>query len=176
MPADRRHRTRVESRHVQLTAASGGLFRPRRGRARDVPGPGGTIAARWIGTLALAGSLSLAGCLAAGPEGGRPSTGGGTADITREELDRDAYGDAYRAIQRLRRTWLRQGARTAYHSNNRPVLYVNGIRMEVRELSGISDDHVERISLLSPIDATTRFGTDHASGAIMIVTRRAPPD
>jgi hypothetical protein len=48
--------------------------------------------------------------------------------------------------------------------------------MEVGELSGISDDHVERISLLSPIDATTRFGTDHASGAIMVVTRRGPPD
>ena len=96
-------------------------------------------------------------------------------DITREELDGDAYGNAYQAIQRLRRTWLRQGARTAYHSNNTPVVYVNGVRMPFTELSAISDDHVERISLLSPVDATTRFGTDHASGAIMVVTRRAPP-
>lgn len=133
------------------------------------------MAARWIGMLALAGSLWLAGCVTGGREGGRPSTGGGTEDITREELDRDTFGNAYQAIQRLRRTWLRQGARTEYHSNNRPVVYVNGVRMEFRELSAISDDHVERISLLSPIDATTRFGTDHASGAIMVVTRRAPP-
>ena len=132
------------------------------------------MAARWIGTLALAGSLWLAGCVVPG-EGARPSTGGGMGDITREELDRDSYGDALRAIQRLRRTWLRQGAITAYHSNNLPVVYVNGVRMPFAELSGISDDYVERISLLSPIDATTRFGTDHASGAIMIVTRRAPP-
>ena len=130
---------------------------------------------RWIGTLALAGSLWLAGCVAPG-EGARPSTGGGMGDITREELDRDSYGDALRAIQRLRRTWLRQGAITAYHSNNLPVVYVNGYACFVRGAFRHQRRFVERISLLSPIDSTTRFGTDHASGAIMIVTRRAPPD
>ena len=135
------------------------------------------IAPRWIGTLALAALLCLAGCVAGGREGASPSTGGGFGDITREELDRDAFGNAYRAIERLRRTWLRRrGAQTAYNLDNRPAVYLNGVRMEFRELSGISDDHIERISLLSPTDATTRFGTNHTAGAIMIVTRRAPPD
>ena len=135
------------------------------------------MAARRIGVLVLAAALWLPGCVAAGREGGRPSTGGGFGDITREELDRDSYGDAYRAIERLRRTWLRRrGAQTAYNPDNRPAVYVNGVRIEFRELSGISDDHIERISLLSPTDATTRFGTNHTAGAIMIVTRRAPPD
>lgn len=138
---------------------------------------GGRIAAGWIGRLVLAGSLWLAGCVTGGGEGGRPSTGGGMGDITREELDRDAYGNAYIAIERLRRTWLRRrGAQTVYNMNNRPAVYLNGVRMEFRELSAISDDYIERISLLSPTDATTRFGTDHTAGAIMIVTRRAPPD
>ena len=115
--------------------------------------------------------------MAGGREGASPSTGGGFGDITREELDRDAFGDAYRVIERLRRTWLRRrGAQTAYNLDNRPAVYLNGVRMEFTELRGISDDHIERISLLSPTDATTRFGTNHTAGAIMIVTRRAPPD
>ena len=135
------------------------------------------MVARWIGTLALAALLFLAGCVAGGREGARPSTGGGFGDITREELDRDAFGNAYIAIQRLRRTWLRRrGAHTVYESNNSPRVYVNGVGMPFEELHGISDDHIERISLLSPTDATTRFGTNHTAGAIMITTRRAPPD
>ena len=69
------------------------------------------IAPRWIGTLALAALLCLAGCVAGGREGASPSTGGGFGDITREELDRDAFGNAYRAIERLRRTWLRRRGR-----------------------------------------------------------------
>ena len=141
---------------------------------RRSPAP---VAARWIGTLTLAATLCLAGCLAGGPEGATPSTGGGFGDITREELDRDAFGNAYTAIERLRRTWLRRrGAQTAYNLDNRPAVYLNGVRMEFRELRSISDDHIERISLLSPTDATTRFGTNHTAGAIMITTRRAPPD
>lgn len=135
------------------------------------------MAARWIAVLALAGSLCLAGCVAGGREGARPSTGGGFGDITREELDRDTFGNAYNAIARLRRTWLRRrGAHTAYESNNSPRVYVNGVGMPFQELYSISDDHIERISLLSPTDATTRFGTNHTAGAIMITTRRAPPD
>lgn len=154
MPADRRDRTRVESQHERLTPAR-----------RAWP------------SLALAATLWLTGCLAGGPEGARPSTGGGFGDITREELDRDTFGNAYLAIQRLRRTWLRRrGAQTAYNLDNRPAVYVDGVRMGFRELEGISDNYVERISLLSPTDATTRFGTNHTAGAIMIVTRRAPLD
>ena len=135
------------------------------------------VAARWLGTLTLGAMLCLLGCVAGGADGARPSTGGGFGDITREELDSDAFGNAYAAIERLRRTWLRRrGAQTAYNLDNRPAVYLNGVRMEFLELYGISDDYIERISLLSPTDATTRFGTNHTAGAIMITTRRAPPD
>lgn len=164
----------MEPRREQLTPGRKVSFPS--GRSPEAVGLGGRVAARWIGTLALAGSLWLAGCVAPGRDGARPSTGGGMGDITREELDRDSYGTAYRAIERLRRTWLRRrGAQTAYNLDNRPAVYLNGVRMPFTELYGISDDYIERISLLSPTDATTRFGTDHTAGAIMIVTRRAPP-
>lgn len=88
------------------------------------------------------------------------------------------YTSAHHAIERLRRSWLRRrGARTPNNPDNRPSVYVDGVRVgPIEELFGISAEYIERISLLSPTDATTRFGTGHASGAIVISTRRGPPE
>ena len=129
--------------------------------------------------LCVAGLFCVGGCGAGagGGEGARPSTAGGMGDITREELDREVYTSAHHAIERLRRSWLRRrGARTPNNPDNRPSVYLDGVRIgPIEELHGISAEYVQRISLLSPTDATTRFGTGHASGAIVIVTRRGPP-
>jgi hypothetical protein len=131
---------------------------------------------RCVCTLALAGLLSLVGCVQ-GPEGVRPMSRG-IGDITRAELDTEAFTSAYYAIERLRRSWLRRrAARTPNNPDPRPWVYVDGVRVgPINELHGLSADYIERISLLSPTDATTRFGTGHVSGAIMVVTRRGPGD
>ena len=139
-------------------------------------GRGGRNAARRVYTLVLVCLLCLAGCTA-GPEGVRPSTGR-FGDITRAELDSEAFTSAYHAVERLRRSWLRsQGGRTPTNPDPRPWVYVDGVRLgSIQELYGISPEYVQTISLLSPTDATTRFGTGHVSGAIMVVTRRGPGD
>ncbi len=134
---------------------------------------------RWAWTLALAGLLCLGACAGgAGAEGDGPGPVRGTGDITREELDREVYTSAHHAIERLRRSWLRRrGARTPNNPDNRPSVYVDGVRVgPIEELFAISAEYIARISLLSPTDATTRFGTGHASGAIVISTRRGPPE
>lgn len=143
---------------------------------RALPGRGGSHAARRIYTLVLAGLVGLAGCTP-GPEGVRPSTGR-FGDITRAELDTEAFTSTYHAIERLRRSWLRsRGGRTPTNPDPRPAVYVDGVRIgSIPELYGISPEYVQTISLLSPTDATTRFGTNHVSGAIMVVTRREPPN
>ncbi|MCY4646919.1 MAG: hypothetical protein OXE73_08600 [Gammaproteobacteria bacterium] len=143
------------------------------------PGGGGRGVPRWALTVALAGLFCLGACgRGSGTAGDGPAPVRGTGDITREELDQEVYTSAHHAIERLRRSWLRRrGARTPNNPDNRPSVYVDGVRVgAIEELFGISAEYVERISLLSPTDATTRFGTGHASGAIVITTRRGPPD
>lgn len=154
-------------------------FPPREVPRGASPGPGGRGAARRVATLALAGLLCLGGCAGGtGAEGDGPAPVRGTGDITREELDREVYTSAHHAIERLRRSWLRRrGARTPNNPDNRPLVYVDGVRVgPIEELFAISAEYIARISLLSPTDATTRFGTGHASGAIVISTRRGPPE
>jgi len=105
-----------------------------------------------------------------------------TGDITRADLDDASYTSAHHAIERLRPSWLRRhGARTLSNPDPRPVVWVDGIRLgRIEELLNIRAETVEIISLLSPIDATTRFGTGHASGALVVRTRRVlrlfPPE
>ncbi|MYH47966.1 MAG: TonB-dependent receptor plug domain-containing protein, partial [Gammaproteobacteria bacterium] len=127
----------------------------------------------------LSGFLCLGACAGGSGAGGEgPPPVRGTGDITREELNLEVYTSAHHAIERLRRSWLRRrGARTPNNPDNRPLVYMDGVRVgRIEELFGISAEYIERISLLSPTDATTRFGTGHASGAIVIVTRRGPPE
>ena len=132
----------------------------------------------WAWALAFSGLLCLGACAGGSGAGGEgPPPVRGTGDITREELSLEVYTSAHHAIERLRRSWLRRrGARTPNNPDNRPLVYMDGVRVgRIEELFGISAEYIERISLLSPTDATTRFGTGHASGAIVIVTRRGPP-
>ena len=158
-----------------LTPGPMARFPPGEVSQRALPGRGGRNAALRAYTLAVACLLCLAGCTPL-PEGVRPSTGR-FGDITRAELDMEAFTSAYHAVERLRRSWLRsQGGRTPTNPDPRPWVYVDGVRLgSIQELYGISPEYVQTISLLSPTDATTRFGTGHVSGAIMVVTRRGPP-
>ncbi len=97
-----------------------------------------------------------------------------TGDIIRSELERSAYGSAYEAIERLRPSWLwERGSKTIQNSDPHPVVYVDGMRRGgLSELYTISVDDVESISLISPADATTRWGTGHMSGVILVTTQR----
>ena len=99
---------------------------------------------------------------------------GQTGDITRTELDEGPFTSAHHAIERLRPSWLRRrGARTLSNPDPRPVVWLDGVRLgRIEELLSIKAETVETISLLSPTDATTRFGTGHASGALVVITRR----
>lgn len=54
----------------------------------------------------------------------------------------------------------------------RPVVYVDGIpagSLEVLREIPVVD--VESVTFMNPIEATTRFGTDHQAGALLVATR-----
>lgn len=96
--------------------------------------------------------------------------------IVRAEIDERASDakTAYDIVRRLRPQFLR--ARPSGSIQNRsPVpikVYVNGAQNHggVDYLNSIAAESVQEIEYLNGQDATTRFGTDHESGAIMIRT------
>ena len=74
---------------------------------------------------------------------------------------------ALQAIQRLRPQWLRT------RSGDTPVLYVdNARRGSANDLSTMLTSEIEVMEYMDASDATNRFGTGHAGGAILVQTLR----
>jgi hypothetical protein len=109
--------------------------------------------------------------------------------ITREEI-RDRAPDvltAYEVIQRLRPHFLREkatgaittpfnqkGDRNPAASKTPIQVYINGAKAGIAAVSlrEIQAEAVVDILYLNSSDATTRFGTGHDQGAILVVTGR----
>lgn len=130
---------------------------------------------------ARAGRLSMlvvaSGVLAALPA---CASGGASGDasasrnvITAEQLSDMPQGSAYDAVQRLRPRWL-QGRGISSVRSGAPELaqvYLDGAPMGgLRALHNITINQVEEIRYLDGRDATTRFGTGHGGGAILVST------
>jgi hypothetical protein len=102
----------------------------------------------------------------------RDSAAGRVARSSRTRLEADvigpqAHGDAHSLIAALRPHWL---------SSRSPVSSVRVYRDRspvggAESLRSIPLDSVQRIEWLSGMDATTRFGMNHAGGAILVSTR-----
>ena len=119
--------------------------------------------------LALALALGLAGCASGGGGGSRPE-GASSNRIVRAELTPLGQIDALQAVQRLRSRWIQSRGGMA---GEPPVLYVDGTRRgSADELRFIRVDEVQQMEFLSAGDATTRFGTGHTGGAILVTSVR----
>ena len=111
--------------------------------------------------------------------GPHPASGLGFRDrtiLTSEEIRLAGASSqtAYDAIAQLRPEYLRSRGRSSLRSAAPPtaVVYVNDIRYgDLLSLKAISIEGVHMIAYMSASDATTRFGTDHLGGAILITTK-----
>lgn len=123
------------------------------------------IPSRTAGVFVVALGLALAGCASSGTNS-RPA--GATANrIVRAELESVGQVDAFEAVNRLRPRWM------STRGGNRPVLYVDGTRRnDISDLQSMRAFDIEEIEYMSGSDASTRFGTGHGGGAIMVSTRR----
>ena len=120
----------------------------------------------FLASLGLA--VGAAGC-ASGGGSARPA-GASSTRIVRAELEPLGQIDALQAVQRLRSQWVRSRAGL---SGDPPVLYVDGTRRgSADEMRFIRIDEVEQMQYMSPSDATTRYGTGHTGGAILVTTIR----
>jgi hypothetical protein len=97
------------------------------------------------------------------------SAGGDPNFITYDQIAPLNVSNAADAIRRLRPNWLRSRAGIT----EGPVVYVDAARRGgTRVLTTVSVEMIEDIRYLSGPDATTRLGTGHRGGAILIRTRR----
>lgn len=129
---------------------------------------------------------AAAGCASTGDGGLRPSRN----EITLAEIESaPAARTAQDVINRLRPQWLRgRGSGTFNRTAEEGIIvYVDGMRsgylpvtqlVERRQsagtnpLEGITADRVYRILYYTASDATQKYGTGHAFGAIEVITRR----
>lgn len=115
--------------------------------------------------FALALAFGLVGCASSGGGSSRPA-GASSTRIVMAELAELPDMDAFQAIERLRPRWLQSRA-------GDPVqLYVDGSRRgSAMDLRSMRTSDVEEMRYMSASDATTRYGTGHAGGAILVTTR-----
>lgn len=105
----------------------------------------------------------------------RSGSGGSGNVLESEAIEGVSATDAYQAIQNLRPRWLRSRGQISIQSQDAgmPVVYVDGMSYgDVGSLRQISTNTIEEIEFISASDATTRFGTGHAGGVIMVRTKR----
>lgn len=94
--------------------------------------------------------------------------------ITSDELDAITVPTVYEAVERLRPQFLRSRGASSVRSPQPtiPVVYVAGVRYGGPDsLRQLRTSDVREIRYLNASDATTRYGTDHAGGAIIVTLR-----
>ncbi|HSG64366.1 MAG TPA: hypothetical protein VLD39_05170 [Gammaproteobacteria bacterium] len=136
------------------------------------------------GLLVFAAVAALAACSSgSGSASGTPSSTavrrGGQNLITAEEIAASGAGmeTAFDIVQRLRPTMLRPRA-SSFGVNNQPeqvpvLVYSDEVRLgTVENLRTIPATQVFEIRYISATDETQRWGTNHSSGAIQVITKR----
>jgi hypothetical protein len=125
------------------------------------------------GRLALAGvMLALVGACVS--PGATQAAYTGPRDrnlLTEEEIVATKATDAFRVVRAARPAWLLP--KIAGSRRLTPEVYVDGSRAGgVNSLSQYSAGIVHEIKYLTADEATTRFGTGHGGGAILVALKR----
>ena len=123
-------------------------------------------------SVAVFGSV-LTGCAT---QSANPARSRSADVITGPEARETSANDAYEVVQLLRPAWLRSRAAPSLTNPEATYarIYVDNVPMAggTRDLRNIAAGDIREIRYISPTDATTRFGTGHSGGVIMVLTRR----
>lgn len=92
--------------------------------------------------------------------------------ITALEIEQSRVSTAYELVERLRPAWLRTRGQGSILLSSPIRVYLNGAPYgSLAALSQIRATEVRLLERLGASEATRRFGTDHANGAILVSTR-----
>ena len=122
--------------------------------------------------LMLAAALSLAACASTGQTGA--ASGGNRSVLTTAELREEAASRTLDEIIRQRRPmWLTTRGTASLQGGDEIVVYRDGVPTGGPAiLRTMTAETVESVQFLTAADATTRFGTGHSLGAILVVSRQ----
>jgi hypothetical protein len=119
--------------------------------------------------------LALVGCASAPAAGGEAPARRQTNLITLEEIQQHAQAsDAFEVIRALRPNWLRTRGQQSLSdpTAGQVVVYLDGTRAGGPGfLRQIAVQNMQSAQYLNAGEATSRFGTGHTGGVILIVTR-----
>jgi len=112
--------------------------------------------------------------------GGCASSGSGSQSqgdpnrISATELEENGTMDLLTLIQRVRPRWLQARGSMGFGGAMPPALFLDGIRDMggLGTLRSVRVLEVESVEYMNAADATTRYGTDMAGGAILVVRKR----
>lgn len=121
--------------------------------------------------LRIAAVLCLAAC--ASTAGERNSATSNRMVLTTEELQAEVGRNLEDVIRQRRPQWLTRRGSTTLQEEGEILVYQDGTRMGGPAfLRTIQAESVESVQFLTAGEATTRFGTGHVHGAIVVTTRR----
>ncbi|MBA2670166.1 MAG: TonB-dependent receptor plug domain-containing protein [Gemmatimonadetes bacterium] len=127
-----------------------------------------------VRTFVLALTLVMVGCASA-PTAESGRSGRDANLLTAEEIERVHYNNVYELVQALRPSWIQGRGRVSIQdpTAGEAVVYVDGMRFGgVGQLRQLRTADVASIQHLSAGDASSRFGLDHAGGAILVHSKR----
>lgn len=121
------------------------------------------------GMMVVAAILLLTACASSGERTGTRSP---RNVITLEQIEGYHGDNAYLLVKSLHPSWLRERGRQSLALNAPVVVYMDGLRAGTADsLRDVDPRRVARIQYLDARAATSRYGTGHANGAIMVTTR-----
>lgn len=133
------------------------------------------IRAAMIAALLLTACGGGSAASSAGTNTPAPRPARGSANLIVEaEITGGGARNALEVIQLLRPSMLRaRNGATAEQAGMEIVMYLDGVRAGGRDaLTAVPADRVKEIRFLNASDATTRFGTGHPLGAVLVTTKR----
>jgi hypothetical protein len=132
-----------------------------------------TLRRRRLAAVAFTLLLSLAACVSGGAGGAGGAPRGPSDRLTPEELDQWASQDLFNIVQRLRPAWMQVRAPATAQGRPTVAVVLDGQRLQgsLELLRNFKGGDLAEVRFLDARDATTRYGTDMAAGAILIVTK-----
>jgi hypothetical protein len=125
----------------------------------------------WI-RIGLVGALGVASaCAASTPSEQSAVTRASRDIIVRTDFESLSLGTAQDIVRQLRPMWMQQ--RAVGGAREDPAVYIDNMRRGgLAALAEVPASAVLEIRYLNGTDATTRLGTGHRAGAILVTTRR----
>lgn len=122
-------------------------------------------------TISILLVVMLAGCTSTpGESDARPSAGTGGLDvITRAEIHRGQWSDAYDLVRNLRPRWVQARGVDSFAEPGHVQVYIDGTHLGgVALLRTLPTAGIDRLEWVEPVAAAGRWGMDHAHGVILV--------